>query len=530
MDGNSIVDYFVQIATIVYIAIISVNCIYGEDVIKNNKRVVLARDIQDASAKGESIDLNNVEVSGLLELKSCKSLSLQDCKIDSLVIKGKISDGVNIENCEFENGLEIGPGVIGRLEVTGSVSGDVNIKDCFFEDGANIANDIMKGTLKINRCEFKNTLCINNIEVSKGIIIGNDTKIHAGILIDELQSTQLTMSNINNIPKPNDQDDKVSNDSGNEIPHYQEVHLQKVELLSQLCFEDLNLPAIHIKDCTFESCKIKNNEVKRIGIDNMFINKTSYIDFNSIPKCGIKLINSNLGQHVRLNLPYKVRDESKIELSGTVANFDSLPSANDMLLMLQYGSHELHDRQTLAMLHRAYETSGAPYDAKIVRERMIKFDLDNCKGWEIIRFGLLYGLTNRRADVLIFGLWCTIGFFGFVLMTFAQIFSKKNKIILDYAGNSEFRAPDLKLLSKIKNLVIALINKNSAIASLLSKIKNSATASIIKNSTIASIEGMMPIQHIFGKHRCFGFSYIVYAFLKVSSWGVIMLYVRAFTM
>lgn len=601
--------------TIVCILMVSVNCNYGEDIIKNKTHKVLPNDIQEALAKGEAVELKKKTITGSndLEIESCKSLSLQDCVIEGetlhLVIKGKISGDVVIDHCEFTNALTIGPGVI-------------------------------QGALIIrNNCTFKQGLRITEVNVLKGIKIEN-VKIHCGIEITDLQSTQLDVSTVVDLSEDDRKDfpdfsmddfkqsDKIETlckkivadyynvsiqeDTNTldwlnkllEVPHFYDilyanliarafgssryarlvyfydisyanliaslnnitfsknitdlvdktkdyrnknftdlkdhekytikrlnrfllektypketpkcenrifitsvteipdcysVEVIDVELSSTLNFKSMRVPSIYIANCNVESCVIKENSVDAIKLDDVYVNKISHIDFSTIPGGGMKLIESNLGQHVRLNMPYKDEDKSKIELSGTVANFDSLPPASDMLLMLQYGIRKSKNRQTLAMLYRAYEKSGAPYDAKIVRERMLKFDLDNCNSGEKTRLWFLYILTRRDADVLILTLWCSIGLFGFSLMLFLQKWSI-NKIILDYAGNSQVKAYDLTLSSKIKN------------------------------AAVASIEGMMPIQHIFGKHRCFGFSYIVYAFLKVASWGVIMLYVRAFTL
>src|SRR3989338_8012359 len=99
---------------------VCVNCIYGENIIKNEKCVVLASDIQEMLARGEPID--NKKVCGLLEIRSCKSLSLQHCQIDSLVVRGTVSGNVYINDCLFENGIAIGPGIV--------IQGTLKIIDC----------------------------------------------------------------------------------------------------------------------------------------------------------------------------------------------------------------------------------------------------------------------------------------------------------------------------------------------------------------------------------------------------------------
>ncbi|OQY99423.1 MAG: hypothetical protein B6D35_09595 [Candidatus Brocadia sp. UTAMX2] len=461
MDGKHIIKYFIQSVTFLCVAMVCINCIYGEDIKKNEeneKRVIDNRE--------EAIVLKNKENEQLsVEIRSCKSLSLENCEIF-------------------------------RLEIKGAVLGDISIKDCVFENGINIAHGIVHGTLEINNCEFKNRVDVRNVKVDKDVIL-NSITIHAGIEIEELQATQMKMGNIIN---KDDESDVPINTSSDEIILYKTISLTEINLSSQLHFEDMKVPVIQIKNCTVDSCIIKIKEVDEIEMENMYVNKFSYIDFNPIPKYGIELLDSNLGQHVRLNLPYTVGNESKIGLNGTVANYDSLPSANDMLLMLQ---DESENRQTLAMLYRAYEKSGAPYDAKILRARMIEYDLDNCNWGEKPKLVFLYILTRRYAELYIFGLWCLGGFIGFVCMAVSQRISNKTQIILEGSGNDKIPSQGLR---------------------------NTKLLTIMKNAAIASLEGMMPIQHIFGKHRCFGFSYFIYACLKIMSWAVIMLYVRAFTL
>ncbi len=167
--------------------------------------------------------------------------------------------------------------------------------------------------------------------------------------------------------------------------------------------------------------------------------------------------------------------------------------------MLCNGGRPDESRQTLAMLYRAYEKSSALYDAKIVREKMIRFYLNNCNLMEKPKLIFLYFFTKRDAELYIFGLWCLGGFIGFVCMAVSQKTSKKTQIILEDPGNDKIPSQGLR---------------------------NTKLLTIMKNAAIASLEGMMPIQHIFGKHRCFGFSYFIYACLKIMSWAVIMLYVR----
>ncbi len=458
-------NYCVQIVIIVCFTMVCVNCIYGEDIIKNEKCVVLASDIQKMLARGEAIDLNNKKVCGLLEIRSCKSLSLQHCQIDSLMVRGTVSGNVYINDCLFENGIAIGPGIV------------------------------IQGTLKIIDCEFKTPLWINNIEVLNGVMI-NNVKIHEGIEIENLQSTQLDVIDVQ------DPGDEVVNTLVNGIPYYRIVKVENVILSSSLHFEGMNVPSINIIDCNVESCVIKENKVDEIVLNNVYVDRVSHIDFQTMPIVGMKFVESNLGQHVRFKLPYHVGDESKIDLSGTVGNFDSLPPPNDMLLMLQCGSRKLEYRQILAMLYKAYETSGSPYDAKSIYERMIKFDLDNSQWKEKPKLYLRYICTSRDAVTSIMKFWALSGLIGFAIMTCFQRF-KRHVILVDYTGNGKFPSRGLVDLMSWKMRV--------------------------KNAAMAAMDGVMPI-HISGKYHCYGISYIVYALLKVISWLVIMLFVRSFTL
>ena len=173
-----------------------------------------------------------------------------------------------------------------------------------------------------------------------------------------------------------------------------------------------------------------------------------------------------------------------------------------MLLMLRCGNRKLEYRQILAMLYKAYETSGSPYDVKSVYERMIKFDLDNSQWKEKPKLYLRYICTSRDAVTSIMKFWALSGLIGFVIMTFLQR-SKRHVILVDYTGNGKFPSRELVDLMPWKMRV--------------------------KNVAMAAMDGVMPI-HISGKYHCYGISYIVYVLLKLISWLVIMLFVRSFTL